>query len=450
LSDARTTQPVRVQILDASGRGPRVTFRLPVVRIGRDPGCEICLDDPAVSRVHCAIHRQGERAILVVGHSRNPTFVNGMKASNVELRPGDTLAVCDHKLKFDPPEEGQSAEGPQTLDHLGSHRKTQAPGSGGALKAVLVADDGEDAEDGDDLLELDLGRPDEEHTRVMPRSKVRPPEEKTRVMPPSGMGEVVARKGPGRSDDEHTRILPKGPKKPTQPGAVILSTGAPAQPDPQGQPVDLDPGALSVAIQEQSTAPQGEAEEKPKKGPLQSNAVRAALLLLMIVGALFAWKDTLFGTQEEMPTTRRAVAADIEDLVVERDGRGDAELVADAKKSYDVGCKKMEEHHLQDENLTMAIRKLNEAHALLLLLPKAPALLAEIDLKLKEAEDLREEKYRDALFHYQKLKRSGDYRGGQEELEYIMRLIADESDPRYQDAAKELVMIEQAMKDRRR
>jgi len=448
VSDARATQPVRVQILDASGDGALVTFRLPVVRIGRDPGCEICFDDPSVSRVHCAIHRQGERAILVVGHSRNPTFVNGMKASNVELRPGDTLAVCDHKLRFDPPQDGKSAEGPQTLDHLGSHRKDKVPDSDGALQAVLVTDDGEDAEDGDDLLELDLGRPDEEHTRVMPRSKVRPPEEKTRVMPPSApMGQVVARKGPGRSDDEHTRILPKGPKKPTQPGAVILSTGAPAQPQ---EPAELDPEALSVAIQEQGFTPDGEEEEEEAKGPLQNNAVRAALLLLMIVGALFAWKDTLFGTAEEMPTTRRAVSAESEEVVVERGGRTDAELVAAAKQTYDVGCKKLEEHHLQDENLTMAIRKLNEAHALLKLLPKTPALMAEIDAKLKEAEDLREQKYRDALFHYQKLKRAGDYRSGQAELEYIMRLIADESDPRFQDAARELATIEQAMKDRRR
>ena len=175
-----------------------------------------------------------------------------------------------------------------------------------------------------------------------------------------------------------------------------------------------------------------------------------SVLLLMIVGALFAWKDTLFGTAEEMPTTRRAVSAESEEVVVERGGRTDAELVAAAKQTYDVGCKKLEEHHLQDENLTMAIRKLNEAHALLKLLPKTPALMAEIDAKLKEAEDLREQKYRDALFHYQKLKRAGDYRSGQAELEYIMRLIADESDPRFQDAARELATIEQAMKDRRR
>ncbi len=468
MTEARATHPVKVQILDASGKGPMVTFRLPVVRIGRDPGCEICLTDPAVSRVHCAIHRQGQRAILVVGHSRNPTFVNGMKATNVELRPGDTLSVCDSKFRFDPPADGKDAEGP-TLDHLDSRREDEPaeidvgepdlepltpaaikpggqPGPG-AMQAVLV---GESEDDSEDVLELDLGRPDEEKTRVMSRDQIKPPAAKgpPRPMPPGGKAEVVARTGPGRSDDEHTRILPRGGQKkaPAQGGqAVILGTGGAAPEQPPA------PEPMSVAIQDTGEQPATPRKvKKKKKGPLQNNAVRAALLVLMLLMALAAWKDAIFGGEETAPTTRRAVGIEVPDLVVDRGSRTDNQLVADSKKAFDVGCKKMEEHHLQDENLTVAILKLTEAQTTLQLMGTPPPLLAEVEGKLKEAEELREQKYRDSLFHYQKLKRAGDYRQGREELEFIMRLIADESDPRYQDAARELLAIDESLKDRRR
>lgn len=461
MTEARATHPVKVQILDGAGNGPMVTFRLPVVRIGRDPGCEICLDDPAVSRVHCAIHRQGDRAILVVGHSRNPTSVNGMKASNVELRPGDTLTICDHAFRFDPPADARSTGEPATLEHLDGPDKDEleldvgepeleplTPASGrpaghpSALQAVLVGET-EDSGDPEEVLELDLGRPTEEKTRVMPRDQIRPPQAK--AMPPGGKAEVVARTGPGRADDEHTRILPRGGAKKAKKGgqAVILpSEGAPPQ-QPQLMPAQE---ALSVAIQE-SPAPR---RAKKKKGPLQNNGVRAAALAVMLLLALVAWKDAIFGGDEAAPTTRRAVGVEQLDLVVDRGGRDDNQLVADAKKAFDVGSKKMEEHHLQDENLTVAIHKLTEAQTTLQLMGTPPSLLADVEAKLREAEDLREEKYRDALFHYQKLKRSGDYREGREELEFIMRLIADESDPRYQDAARELLAIDDSMKDRRR
>jgi len=439
-----------VQILDQEETGAVVTFRLPVVRIGRDSSCEICFDDPSVSRVHCAIHRQGDRAILVVGQSRNPTFVNGVKASNAELRPDDMLSVCDHKIRFEPTTGIAAGQGPNTLDHLDSRRKDRAAGadSDGTLKAVLVAD----SEDGDgEELDLDLGRPDEEHTRVMPRSAVRPPEEKTRVMPRGGKAEVVAKRAPGRGDDEHTRILPRGAPRKQKGGnqAVILSSGDEA---PADDPDAVDPEKLYVAIQSIEERGGGP-KKKVKQGsrPLwRRNSFRVGMLVVLILLTILAWKDTLFGGGEVVPTISRPVAGAQPDLVVDRDGRSDAELVAASKKAFDVGCKKMEEHHLQDENLTVAIRKLAEAKQTLELLAQPPSLMGEVNNKLAEAEDLREEKYRDALFRYQKLRRAGNLREGQAELEFILRLIADEDDPRYQAAARDLVALEEARQGGRR
>ena len=440
--------PVRVQILDRDATGPVVTFRLPVVRIGRDSSCEVCFDDPSISRVHCAIHRQGDRAILVVGQSRNPTFVNGVKASNAELRPDDVLSVCDHRIRFEPTAGLAAGQGPNTLDHLDSRRKDRAAESDGTLKAVLV----DDSDDDDGVeLDLDLGRPDEEHTRVMPRSAVRPPEEKTRVMPRGGKAEVVAKRAPGRGDGEHTRVLPRGaPKKPKAKNqAMILSSGGQAPADDADEP---DAEKLYVAIQGMEEHGEGgPGRTKPASRPLwRRNSFRFGMLGILLLLTILAWKDTLFGSADKTPTISRPVAGALPDLVVDRDGRSDAELVAAAKKAFDVGCKKLEEHHLQDENLTVAIRKLSEAKQTLELLAQPPSLMNEVDKKLAEAEDLREEKYRDALFRYQKLRRAGNLRDGQTELEFILRLIADEEDPRYQAAARDLVAIGEARQGGRR
>jgi len=469
-------QPIRLQILSSGDTGPVITLRAPVVRIGRDPSCEVFIDDPAVSRVHCAIHCDGDNAMLVVGQSRNPAFINGIQAKNSGLSPGDVLSVCDHRIRFNPALLGQIAEGPNTLDHLGSRRRASATGDGempeisldgltsDSHSLDLEADDSMEMEEME--LELELGRPDDEHTQILPRSatpqlKGRDEGEHTRVLPrgnaaPSQQGaEVVGRRTRTRPDDERTRILPRGgtPKPAPAAGsghAVMLSDGAHS---PQAPADEIDHERLSVAIQQAAGASDAPQEAQPGgailKGPLANNGVRAAALFLMVALAVLAWKDTLFPGSELVATSPQYEPTDAPAVVGERAGRTDEQLIADAQKAFDIGSKRLEEHALQDENLSMAILQLSEADATLKLLNAPPALAGEVDLKLREAEDLREEKYRDALFHYQKLKRGGDYREGKKELEYILRLLADENDPRFKEAQRELLSIEESIKDRR-
>jgi len=265
----------------------------------------------------------------------------------------------------------------------------------------------------------------------------------------------VAKRGPGREDDEHTRVLPRGAQgkpKPKPSQAVVLGDPDQIGPDGAQQLNEVDPERLSVALQEQSVSdPDKDAPGTiMSKGPLANNGVRAALLAMMLAGALLAWKDSLFPSGDDMPAGTYVAPVEGPEIVGDRGGRSDEQLLADAQKSFDIGVKKLEEHHLQDENLTMAIRHLTQSQVTLKLMSTTPALMDEVDAKLREAEDLREQKYRDALFHFQKLKRAGAYRECKDELEFIMRLINDESDPRYKDAERELVMIEEALKDARR
>jgi len=488
VSEQRGPQPVKIQILDKRETGPLVTFRSQVIRIGRDPGCEIVFDDPSVSRVHCAIHVQAARSVLVVGHSRNPTFVNGEKVSNVQLEPGDEITVCDYKLRFSPDLRKPDETGPRTLDHRSSRAGDlgdPARGSAGSIPDPLAAPppampeislDGleDDDEDSLDLVPNaplepvgdadDPGRPDDQHTQVLPRGRSKPagpgPQQLGKPAPP-GPPSQHAVAAVGRGDDEHTRVLSKGAPAPQAPPAapnqaVILTDPSKPAPD-QAEVDDLDPQRLSVAIQEATDgmADGVAARQKDKKSPLQSNGVRAAMLLVMLLLALWAWKDAIVPGSDSAGTATYARAgagggSSAPVIVGNRAGRSDAELQADAQKYLDVGSKKLEEHHLQDGNLTLAIQHLRNSKATLQLLADPGPLVEAVDAKLRESEDLRDQKHRDALFHYQKLKRAGNYREGQEELEFIMRLIDDETDERYQYAARELAQIEQMMKDARR
>ncbi len=489
-------QTVRLQILTRGSAAPVVTISAPAVRIGRDPTCEIFIDHPDVSRVQCAIHSHRGQALLVVGQTRTPTLVNGVKASNTTLTAGDVLTIGPVTLRFDPDEDDAiDLEDAGTPDPLADALQLEEgdtdgdmpslelePGMGGDTPVAMVegqravpaggADQDVGELDAADSLELDAGRADDEHTRILPRGarseetpaggggRGRDDDEHTRILPRSrapGAAPPPAAPPPldaseaGRDDGDKTAVLPRGGPAPGGGfhggQAVILSDGTGAR-DAVGED-ELDPQRLSVAVRQQI-------EQEPKeaavlKGPLQNNGVRAAMLLLMLALAALAWKDSLF-PNKELPTARASTGGGGGDLTIvgDRGGRSDEELIADAQKEFDVGSKKLEEHHLQDENLTSAIHHLTQAQVTLALLGTPPPLAEEVDAKLREAEQLREDKYRDALFHVQKLRREGDLRACKAELEYIMRLLADETDPRYVDAQRELVVIEEQMKDGRR
>ena len=62
--------------------------------IGRDPGCDVVIASPKVSRKHCRLENQGGRVTLVDEGSGNGTFVNGHKiAEATALNAGDKVTV---------------------------------------------------------------------------------------------------------------------------------------------------------------------------------------------------------------------------------------------------------------------------------------------------------------------------------------------------------------------
>lgn len=68
--------------------------------IGRMEGADIVLSDPAVSRRHAEIHREGDEWSVVDLGSTNGTEVNGKRVNRHRLNPGDRIAFGESVLEF--------------------------------------------------------------------------------------------------------------------------------------------------------------------------------------------------------------------------------------------------------------------------------------------------------------------------------------------------------------
>jgi len=81
-------------------RGRSWELRLGINSVGRLPDNQICLDDPSVSRRHCAVVVHSNFHIEVHDiASKNGTAVNGHPISgSTEIKQGDEIAVGEHRL----------------------------------------------------------------------------------------------------------------------------------------------------------------------------------------------------------------------------------------------------------------------------------------------------------------------------------------------------------------
>lgn len=68
--------------------------------IGREPGCEVALTEPAVSRQHAEIEWTYRGYVLRDLGSRNGTFVNSAEIDEVLLADGDMIEVGLVQMRF--------------------------------------------------------------------------------------------------------------------------------------------------------------------------------------------------------------------------------------------------------------------------------------------------------------------------------------------------------------
>lgn len=80
--------------------GDMVPVTEPILRIGRDPSCELRVNDRHASRVHAEIRREGEDYVLY-DRSANGTWVNGVRVpAKRALATGDKIRVARERFIF--------------------------------------------------------------------------------------------------------------------------------------------------------------------------------------------------------------------------------------------------------------------------------------------------------------------------------------------------------------
>jgi pSer/pThr/pTyr-binding forkhead associated (FHA) protein len=68
--------------------------------IGRDVECDVQVNDPKISRLHCLIERQGDEYVAVDLDSHNGTMISGWPLTRQTLKHGDVLDLGVASLQF--------------------------------------------------------------------------------------------------------------------------------------------------------------------------------------------------------------------------------------------------------------------------------------------------------------------------------------------------------------
>lgn len=132
----------RLRIVPSEGPAYEHSVRGEVVRIGRAADCELCLDDPFLSRYHARLVLDGDGLKVEDLGSANGTYVNGERISApIDVGEGDVVRVSGTELSLvtapsaeAPPERPAAAAAGVTM--LRSMEELMAEVEGGGAAAV--------------------------------------------------------------------------------------------------------------------------------------------------------------------------------------------------------------------------------------------------------------------------------------------------------------------------
>jgi hypothetical protein len=101
-------------------------LKLPVINIGRRLDNQLVVDDPRVSRTHAQLRAIKGRFVVFDLNSTGGTFVNGQRASQVVLYPGDVISLAGVALIFgqDNPPPRPDLKDTSPLPNISSDRPT--------------------------------------------------------------------------------------------------------------------------------------------------------------------------------------------------------------------------------------------------------------------------------------------------------------------------------------
>jgi hypothetical protein len=91
---------MRFEISYPGGTTHEVELPGSVCVMGRDPGCDIVLNDSKCSRRHAVVEDGPEGLVVRDSGSANGIYVNGRKVEKAPLRPGDTVRLGEVQLRL--------------------------------------------------------------------------------------------------------------------------------------------------------------------------------------------------------------------------------------------------------------------------------------------------------------------------------------------------------------
>ncbi len=90
-----------IRFLSGSKPGSIVELKSEVAILGRHPGCQVVIDNVAISRQHAKISQTDGQFVIEDLNSRNGTFLNGEPVrGKVPIKDRDRIRICDVHFRF--------------------------------------------------------------------------------------------------------------------------------------------------------------------------------------------------------------------------------------------------------------------------------------------------------------------------------------------------------------
>jgi DNA-binding NtrC family response regulator len=113
---------IRMKLFVLSGDSAGKSFPLDQKQfvVGKAPTCDIILEDKTISRQHLKLEVHDEHVLAVDLESRNGSFCEGMRFSQLQLRPGSVITLGTTELKLVPEDSRERAVMLSGRDHFGA------------------------------------------------------------------------------------------------------------------------------------------------------------------------------------------------------------------------------------------------------------------------------------------------------------------------------------------
>src|SRR5512143_753129 len=118
--------PARLSVSLTNGLNVEIRLGVKEIRIGRGRDADFLLPDPSVSRLHARIFRVGDQSFLA-DTSRNGTYLEGKRVTQVILEGGQTFRIGPYQIHFLREQQSPEPDPPTVAQGTKSGRNPSGP-----------------------------------------------------------------------------------------------------------------------------------------------------------------------------------------------------------------------------------------------------------------------------------------------------------------------------------